>query len=73
MIDPIFLDLPLSNLFFFSFLSPLRNSGLNNVGGLTGYGSNYSPQLANDPLLSGSTPKGKVGTPFPINKKCFTR
>lgn len=43
-----------------SFLSPLRNSGINNGTGLTGYSSNYSPQLANDPLLSGSTPKGKV-------------
>lgn len=42
------------------FLSPLRSSGINNVTGLTQYGSNYSPQLANDPLLSGSTPKGKV-------------
>ncbi len=31
------------------------------------YGSVYSPQLANDPLLSGSTPKGKVGCAgFPI-------
>ena len=35
---------------------------MNNVTGLTQYGSNYSPQLANDPLLSGSTPKGKVRT-----------
>jgi hypothetical protein len=24
------------------------------------FGSTYSPQLANDPLLSGSTPRGKV-------------
>ena len=71
LIDPIFLELLLFNLFVFSFLSPLRNSGINNVGGLTGYGSNYSPQLANDPLLSGSTPKGKVRTPFPINDECF--
>ncbi len=28
---------------------------------MTKYGSVYSPQLANDPLLSGSTPRGKVG------------
>ena len=47
---------------FSGFLSPLRSSGINNVTGLTQYGSNYSPQLANDPLLSGSTPKGKVRT-----------
>jgi hypothetical protein len=30
------------------FLSPMK------------FGSTYSPQLANDPLLSGSTPRGKV-------------
>jgi len=53
----------IANSFGFSsiFLSPLRNSG--GVSTLSGYAANYSPQLlANDPLLSGSTPKGKVST-----------
>ena len=41
------------------FASPVKPSA-GSVSYSGGWGIHYSPQLANDPLLSGSTPRGKV-------------
>ena len=48
-----------------SFLSKSRHRPMQNISTYLSpppYGSTFSPQLTGDPLLSGSTPKGKILT-----------